>query len=326
MNKKVIMILMVLCVTTTTLYPEKKLGQTGFQFLSVGSDARIGGLADAITSLELNSSSLFANPAGMARMNQSIDFTVSQNTWIADILYNAFSFAISPLDGRYGVIGLTLTAVDYGEVQGTMVWSNEQGYIDTDILNPSAFSAGLGYARALTDKFSIGGQVKYVGQQLGRSVVPDGDSLKVKKNLTFTPAFDFGTIYKTGFKSLAFGMSVKNFSGEIEYEKESFELPLTFRIGIAMDVLDFIENITNHSFWVSIDATHPRSYPEQVNVGLEYKYLDLFSARLGYMFVSDEQDIAFGFGLSKFGLTLDYSYAPFGVFDPVQRFTLRFSL
>jgi len=306
---------------------QEKLAQTGFQFLSVGSDARGGALGDAMTTVEIGSSSLFFNPAGMARAEKFFNATVSQNSWIADIKHNSYSIAISPSGGRYGVFGLTAMSIDYGEIQGTMVWGNEQGYIETEILKPSAFALGLGYAKALTDKFAVGGQVKYTGQQLGKSVIPVGDSLKVKKNLAFATAFDFGTIFRTGFKSFAFGMSVRNFSNEIKFEKEGFQLPLTFRIGISMDVLDLLDNrLDSHSLLVSIDAVHPRSYPEQLNMGIEYRLMNCLSVRCGYMFNSDERNITFGFGIERFGAVIDYAYTPFGVFDNVQRFTLRFSL
>ncbi len=323
-----VLVIFTISVASSFLYSsQKKLAQTGFQFLSVGSDARGGALGDAMTTVEMGSSSLFFNPAGMTRMGGFFYAAVSQNSWIADIKHNSYSIAISPSGGRYGVFGLTAMSIDYGEIQGTMVWGNEQGYIETDILKPSAFALGLGYAKALTDKFSVGGQVKYTGQQLGKSVIPVGDSLEVKKNLAFATAFDFGTIYHTGFKSLAFGMSIRNFSNEIKFEKEGFQLPLTFRIGISMDVLDLLDNrLDSQSLLVSIDAVHPRSYPEQLNMGIEYRLMNCLSVRCGYMFNSDERNMAFGFGIEKFGAVVDYAYTPFGVFDNVQRFTLRFSL
>ena len=48
-------------------------------------------------------------------------------------------------------------------------------------------------------------------------------------------------IYKTGFKSLNLGMSIRNFSEEIKYIEEGFQLPLTFRIGASIDALDFMD-------------------------------------------------------------------------------------
>ncbi|HDQ45616.1 MAG TPA: hypothetical protein ENN17_09015, partial [bacterium] len=54
--------LLLLCVSTG-FAQNKKLAQTGFQFLSVVSDARGSAMAEALTSLETGSSALFFNPA-----------------------------------------------------------------------------------------------------------------------------------------------------------------------------------------------------------------------------------------------------------------------
>jgi len=321
-------VLMTILMVIAVRAEDSKLAQTGFQFLSVGSDARGNALGSALTAVELGCGSMQYNPAGMARMNKLVDIAIGQNNWIDNIKYNQVSVAVSPSAGRYGVIGLSFLAVDYGEVQGTMVWENDQGFIDTEILRPSAFSAGVGYAKTLTNKFAVGGQVKIAGQQLGKSVVPTGDAddRKVKQNVQTAVAYDFGTIYKTGFKSLAFGMSVNNFSREIKYETENFELPLTFKIGISIDLMDFMPQMGGRqSLVMSVDATHPRDYPEQMNLGMEYGLHEMLKLRAGYMLVSDEQNISFGFGLQKFGIGVDYAYAPFGVFGNVQMFTLRFS-
>ena len=325
-SKKFIIFLTILLLVTGG-FAEEKLAQTGFQFLSVATDARAGAMGDAMTSLELGSASLYFNPAGLARMDGHFELLANQNRWIADITYNSFALSYNLAGGRYGVFGLTFVSVDYGEVEGTMVWANEQGYIDTEIMNPTAFSAGLGYAKSLTDKFSVGGQIKYAGQQLGKSMTTLGeDSLIVKKNLAFATAVDFGTLYRTGFKSLVFGMSVRNFSNEIKFEKEAFQLPLVFRLGLSMDLMDLLPEFQGHSMLLSVDASHPRSYPEQLMVGLQYGWQETLFLRLGYEGNHDENDISFGFGISRFGLSFDYAYTPYGVFDNVQRMTLRFAL
>ncbi|MCD6100713.1 MAG: DUF3308 domain-containing protein, partial [Candidatus Marinimicrobia bacterium] len=67
MNRKLLVILSIVLMLVP-LYSQKKLAQTGFQFLSVVSDARGGSMADAMTALELGSRGLFFNPAGMSRM------------------------------------------------------------------------------------------------------------------------------------------------------------------------------------------------------------------------------------------------------------------
>jgi len=318
-------VLLIAGFVSATHAADKKLGQTGFQFLSVTNDARSSALGEAATTLENGVNSLFFNPAGLARTNKYIELTASQNAWIDNIKHNTYALAIRPGDGRMGVFGLTAHSIDYGEVQGTMAWQNDQGYIDTEILYPTAFALGAGYAIALSDKFSVGGSLKFSNQNLGKSIVPDADSLKVKKNLASATSFDFGTQFKTGFKSLMFGMTFQNFSEEISYERENFQLPLTFTIGIAMDLMDFLENKPKgQQLWCYVDATHPRSYPEQVNMGLEYGFMNSLFLRAGYMMNSDERDLNFGAGLQLMGFSFNYSYTPFGVFDNVQRITVGF--
>ena len=115
----------------------KKLAETGFQFLSVASDARSGGMAETMTTMHSNSASMFFNPAGLSRQNQFFDINLSSNEWIAGINHDAVSFSFSPKNGKFGCVGFSLLNVDYGELQGTMVWDNDQGFIDTDKFSPS---------------------------------------------------------------------------------------------------------------------------------------------------------------------------------------------
>lgn len=306
-----------------------KLAQTGFQFLSVVSDARAAALAGSMNSLDVRSSALFFNPASMGFMNGFVDASFSKNNWIADIAHNNFSAAINPNNGRYGAFGFTLQNVDYGDVQGTVVADNEQGYIDTGIINPSAIAVGLGYARRLNERFAVGGQIRYVRQSLGEnnvvlSISSEDTTTQVMKNEVSPLAFDFGTLFKTGLKSLAFGMSVRNFSTEVEYAEEGFQLPLIFNLGVSMNLMDLFNEESNQAVLLSVNATHPRSHPEQLIVGLEYSFQDAIYLRGGYITNNDEDDVSFGFGVSQLGLEVDYAYTPFGVFDNVQRFTIRF--
>lgn len=320
-------ILLLLHIFAVPAPAQVKLGQTGFQFLSVVSDARAGALGTAMTTLPGGSSSLFFNPANMARSEFTLDATASQNSWFADIQHTTFSAAFQPAQGRFGVIGLSYIGVDYGEFQGTMVWNNNKGYIDTETFQPSAYALGVGYAIRLSDRFSIGGQVKYADQYLGRSVVfreEEAGEGEVTKNLAGGLAYDFGTVYRTEFRSLNFGMSIRNFSRELTYVRESFQLPLMFRIGLSMDAFQMTGiSLPHQSMLLTFDAVHPRSYPEYVNLGLEYTAFDVLNLRTGYTVNRDLEDVTVGFGISKFGVSFDYAYTPFGVFDAVQRFTVR---
>lgn len=318
----------------------QKLGQTGMKFLVVPVVPRAAAMGGAVTAQSSMSSALFNNPAGMGRMEPSLDASVGYMQWIADISYNYASAAFKPGDGNYGVVGMSLVAVDYGEFYETVRFNNEAGYLDMGTFSPTAMAVGLGYSRVLTDRFSVGAQAKYVAQDLGASILAMESSVTkvrgggpdVEEEFSEnTVAVDFGVIYRTGFESLNFAMSVRNFSREVTYYEENFELPLTFRIGASLDVVDFTDfNQDMHSILLSVDAERPRDYPERIRVGAEYEFFGTLSLRGGYVAPADENSFSLGAGLqtdvSGFDFGADYAYTPYGIFGNVNRLAVRLGL
>ena len=286
-------------------------------------------MGDAVNSLSGFSGAMSFNPASMAEMPTFLNASFNMNNWIADIKYLSSSVILSPSSGDYGTVGLSVQSVDYGDLEGTMVdRNNPNGYVETSIMKPSALALGLGYSRMLNKQFGVGARIKYAYQSLGESTfMSDAGDVTSKKNKADVIAYDFGTVYKTGVKSLAFGMSVTNFSKEIKFENEGFQLPLLFTIGISANLFDFINMPeSNHEFMLAVDWTHPRSHPEQLKIGAEYKFMGLISLRGGYVGGNDENNVTFGVGVSSLGVEIGYSYTPFGIFDSVQRFSAYLSL
>lgn len=319
-----------LCALPGAGTAQQKLAQTGMKFLNVITDARTMSLGGAVTALEQGASSLFFNPAGMARTSSVADFTIGRVQWIADIRHDYVSAAISPFNGEYGVLGLMIHSVNYGKLDGTIrSTTNAAGFIDLGQFSPYALMVGVGYARVLSDKFAVGGAVKWVRQDLGSGVVALVTSGYTKSgNVADLYAFDFGLNYHTGFKSLQFGMAIRNFSKEARFIDEGFQLPLTFKIGAAMDVLDFASvDQGMHKLVVGIDAEHPRDFVETVQVGAEYLYDNMLAFRTGFVSHADEHQFSFGLGLQLdpglYRAGLDYAYTPFGIFDNVHTFTLK---
>ena len=332
-----IMIVVLLCCLMTSFgnaQADQKLAQTGFQFLSVISDARGAAMGEAMTSLETGSSSLFFNPAGMAGMKNSVDATISVNQWIADIKHYTFGLVFNP-GANIGVFGVSAQSVNYGDFYGTVVdRTSDLGFRDTGIFKLNAMAVGIGYAKQLTDKFSVGGQVRLVHQDLGPSQIPATiqrdnvtiDTIETVSNKLMPLVFDFGTQFTTGFKSLVFGMSVRNFSKEVKYAQEGFQAPLVFNLGISMNVLDLLPEVpANQVLYISIDATHFRDHPEQIKVGLEYSFMNILKLRGGYVSKSDydQSSLSYGLGVAYSGISFDYAYTPFGVFTKVQRISAR---
>lgn len=321
-----------------------KRGQTGFKFLSESVDARAAAMGGAVTSSTSGSSSaLFYNPASMARMDGNFSAGFGIMNYIVDIQYNAASAAFRPGGGNYGVVGVSFMNVDYGgEFFQTIRAENEQGFLELGEYNPTALAIGVGYARSFTDRFSVGAHIKYAQQDLGSFAksrsddgavsLSDGTSATYEDYSLNTIAVDFGLLYDTGFESLTIAMSTRNFSRELVYERERFELPLTFQIGVSMDVIDLTTLDPNmHSFMLSVDAQRPRDFAEHLKVGGEYTIMDILSVRGGLArpFVGEDHEEGFSLGAglkynaSGIGFGADYSYTDFGDFGTIQRFAVN---
>lgn len=323
----IIFVALLIGSTMTKLNAEiKKVAQSGYQFLKIDADARAAAMGGAFILVGTGASSMFYNPAGMTEQPASIDFFSTQTNWLADIGY--YSLGVTKKLGNFGVIGFSMQTSDYGSIIGTRVADNTAGFIETGNIEVEALAMGVSFAKSLTDRFSVGGQVKFVSQSLGNTLMPDGSE---KSNKTDGLAYDFGTIYYPGIKSFRFGMGVRNFSKNFKYEDDSFPLPLTFTMGVALDVMDFVGSFgENHNLLVEVDAVHPIDYTERVNMGIEYGFKKIFFLRGGYKFNHDTEGLSLGVGFSirLIGLMtkLSYSFNDAGSFFPVNRISIGISL
>jgi hypothetical protein len=128
---------------------------------------------------------------------------------------------------------------------------------------------------------------------------------------------------------VTFAFSARNFSSEVTYEEESFELPLTLTIGLSADVINLLNSQAafseNHSFLVTVDGQTPRDFSEQVRVGGEYTFMDTFSLRAGYSVPRGDfaEGLSLGGGLNvsvgDLQLGADYAYTTYDIFDGVNR-------
>lgn len=332
-NKIILLVITLLFGCSFTGFGQDKLAQTGMKFLQLSTDAKVAAMGDAVTALESNASAVFFNPAGMARMNGLASATFGMIKYIADIKYNYASVAVSPFDGDYGVLGFFAEFVDYGDFQGTIRASNDQGYIDIGTFKPKAYVYGVSYAKALSEKFSVGGTIKQAVQDLATSFVSydfttgTGTARGYKPNAL---VYDFGMLYHTGFQSLDFGVSVRNFSKELKLEQEGYQLPLMFQVGVAYNASDFFNlNKEEHSLQLAIDANHPRDYKEQILIGGEYKFMNMLALRMGYSAPNDEHNLTAGIGFNwkndYFNVEFDYCHTPWTVFNDVHRFSFHFT-
>ena len=299
----------------------KKAGQAGLKFLDVTMSARSAGMGDAFLMIGDDANALFYNPAGIAQMNAKFDVFAGMVNWIADINFQAAGLVVNA--GNWGCIGVNYISVDYGDIHGTKYDETvDAGYSETGLISAGAYAAGLSYARRLTNKFMMGGKIQFAYEHLGSSLL--SDSTEVKNEVSGL-VFDFGTMFYPGSGSFRLGMTVSNFSTQFQYEQYPFQLPLTFRVSAAFDILDLFGGHPDNSLVVDIEGIHPRDYTQRLHIGGEYWFRNMFAIRAGYKFNYDVENITAGFGINMLGLKFDYSYCNSEVFDRLDRFSLGYS-
>ncbi len=328
MKKLIFLISLLIFVLSFNVDAASKVAQAGCTFLDVAAGARAVGMGEAFTVLGQDATALFYNPSGIGEIEGKFDLSVGQTQWISEINY-LYMAAVYNAD-VLGNFGFSLIYPDYGEIYGTRVVEGGAGYEDTGLLDVASFCAGLAYAREFTDKFTIGGQVKYVAQHLGSNdfleVSEEGDSSSVsRENEISTLSYDFGLLFYPGFKSFAFGMSVRNFSPRVTYERVGFELPLTFALGVGMDILDLFGEYPDYSLNIGLEGLHPRDWDERYHVGGEFSYKDMLFLRAGYKFNYYLEGLNAGVGISIAGVKIDYSYSKVELYDMINRVSAGFS-
>ena len=329
--KKIILILFIALIGN--IYGQSKVGTTAAPFLNVAVGPRAIAMGGAFVATADDITSLYWNPAGAANLqNNTAMFAYS--SWFADINYNWAGASVNL--GGMGTLGLSVMYLDYGDMEVTTL-AEQDG--TGEMFTAKDMALGVTYAAKLTDQFSIGGTVKYINQKIWNSSAS-------------SVGFDVGVLFLSDIYGLRIGATITNFGPDMQIDgkdlyvqhdidpnifgnndqilaklqTDEYQLPLTFRVGLAMDV--FKNEV--HRFTVGVDALHPSDNDESLNLGLEYGLYNNIFLRAGYksLFLDNaEEGLTLGFGLSYdiapgFGLFLDYAYQDFGMLKDTQHFAI----
>jgi hypothetical protein len=336
MKKFILVIILFVLQTTGNAEDFSKVGTAAAQFLKIGVGARAMGLGGTFTALANDVSTIYWNPAGISNINR-FSIAVSHNEWFADISHD-FAGVVYPLSTS-DFLALHVVALNTGEQEVTTVTQPEGTGIYYDV---SDLAIGLSYARTLTDRFSFGLTLKYVQQNLYNESAN-------------TFAIDLGTYLRTGFHDLIIAMNMSNFGGNMQLEgrdlitltdlnnqvsgnynpdarlkTEPWPLPLTFRVGVAMNLVggnDPIIESPQNRFTMAVDGVHLNDNTEKVNIGGEYAWKETVFARVGYKVNYYLERWTFGFGLRMDiigqNVGFDYALVDFNDLGKVSQFSLE---
>lgn len=329
------LILLSVFITVSAAQDFSKVGTSVGQFLKIPIGAKAISMGGAYSAILDDASSIYWNPSGIASREQSLSVYVTHNRWIADLDHNFFGMILA-LDEN-SALGLHFISLSSGDIERTTI-ENPKGtgtYFDATDL-----SIGISYARYLVDNISVGGTAKYIQQRIWNSKAT-------------AIAFDLGILLHTGFKGLTLGFSFQNFGPELEMdgsdlirtvdqdpnssinppveaklETESYNLPVNYRVSIAMPIIgdNSLLEFDSSELLLAIEGRHFNENFETYSFGMEYGFMKVLYFRTGYTLNTDEEGLTLGVGVkiptfvSEVGF--DYAYSEFGVFDAVHTFSL----
>lgn len=299
----------------------QKVGTTSLQFLKVMPTARATAMGDAYAALAHGADAVFWNPAGLTTLDGHA-VAATQTLWLFDTRQSALGYGLDA--GRWGHVGLQLQFVDYGDIEETRV--DQLGFVGSGddvrynpgltgrMFSPQSWVVGLTYGRRFTDRFSAGLTAKLASESLFG--LDGGGTHGTSARAVL---FDFGMQYDTGFRTTRLGASVQNFGPSVRFAEEAFPAPMTFRLGIASDVVGRAGLLVPNDFTrvtLGYDLVQPNDYDQQMHLGAEVAFVEAVALRGGYKFNYDEERWTFGGGVNTkaagFGFVFDYSYGGLG--------------
>ncbi|MEA3409802.1 MAG: PorV/PorQ family protein [Candidatus Eisenbacteria bacterium] len=287
MKRSILAILSVICLIVPTVASAEE-GSAGLAFLRLGVGARAIGMGDAYTAVSGDASSVYWNPAGIIDV-QSVDVTLMHSEWFQDIRYEYIGGVRSYGDYAIGggITGLYMNDLER-RVGPTADPIGHFGVFD--------FAVTGSYARRLTDYLDVGGSLKYLHER-----IDDENATGV--------AVDLGGRYRLpGYEHVTAAVALLNLGPQMKFVEEKFDLPVTYKIGAALDVP--VEAL-HGDFVIASDAVIPADGSTKVHFGIEYEYAEMLAFRFGYRTGWDNHDVSWGLGVKVRNFRLDYAMVPF---------------
>ncbi len=321
--------LIILMIVSTPLWAINKVGTAAAQFLKIGTSARSFGLGEAVVADAQGIDALHYNSAALAHFNTQ-EFMFSQSQWLAgtDYMYVGGSVDLQSA----GVVALYMTNLNYGDM---LVRTELAPEGNGEKFSAQDVSIGVSYAKRLTDRFSMGTNIKYVSQSIWHMNAS-------------TFALDIGALFDLPIPRTRLGMNISNFGGKMQmagrdvrffndpektfygnndqipadYELGRWPLPITYSMGISSRLIEQ----PYFSWKVNVDALHPGDNLEYMNVGSEVTIARTISLRGGYrtLFLTDKEGgLSLGAGLfyafaPNFKIKADFSWVDYGRLNDVK--------
>jgi len=291
------------------IVPSNVLG-AGAAFLKMDVGAKAAAIGGAYTALADDVTAIYWNPAGLAQLKQT-ELNFMHNEWFSGINYE-FLAAAYPIENLTFATSLTYLYMD--EIKEVLRDTERKGngrYWETGkLFTAEDMALSLAFAQALEENFFMGANFKYIHENIEHESASGA-------------AMDLGVLFRPVNK-LGFGFVIQNVGPKMKFITDEFSLPLTYRAGIAYQIMEKI------SFLLDVRKTKDEKL--DFSTGIELWFGKLLALRFSGRTQADDKLGKFkglptgmaagcGFNLGN-SLTLDYAYVPYGDLGDTHRISI----
>lgn len=271
-----------------------RVGQAGATQLLINPWARSSGVNGMNVAGAYGVESMINNPAGLAYTKKT-ELVFSHTRWLSGSSININSFGLSQATRGGGVIGVSVMAFDFGQIERTTE-NNPDGGLGT--YSPTFLNVGVGYAKKFTEQINVGLTTRMIHE-----AITDASATGI--------AFDAGVQYRTAFKKeeiqaekyrLKIGVSLRNigpamrfagdglqqranlngnsFTSAVSRVGSKYELPSLLTMGVSYDF-----NLAENHVLTALGSFYSHTFSrDQLGLGVEYKFREYFMLRSAYSF------------------------------------------
>lgn len=293
MKKIYFLVLSVILVSHIFAGDVSRKGTTGAEQLLIPVGARGIATGGAFLANLTGIESIFYNPAGLSKM-QSTEAMFNYMTYFADV--NLSYFAISAPIGDLGSFGLSFKTLEFGDIPITT--SEFPDGTGTNY-SPSYLVLGLTYSKIVTDRISIGTNIKIISEKIINTSAT-GFAIDAGVQYSFDNNLSIGASLKNIGANMKFsGSDLQQFtsipgtntgspSAAYEVLTEEFQIPSFFELSLAYNLNVADQN--DLAFASTFTANN--ALEDLLTVGVEYGYLNTFFLRGGYNYQLENSDQA----------------------------------
>ena len=317
---------------------------TAVPFLEITPDARAGAMGDAGCASTPDAWSNYWNASKNAFIKKDFGIAVAYTPWLRALIpdLNLVDMSLYKKVGKNGNLEIFNRYFSWGDVANySLGFTNGK-------LNSFDYAGNISYSHRLSEKFSVGGTLKYIySNQAGINPTQTrpGQSIAADISCYWKDTVNFLTTKNI----FAWGINISNVGSKISYANtgEREFLPQNLRIGISykmnMDEHNSIELICDANKLLAPTPTPASSIPvmgkdpnqsvmsalfgsfhdapggyqeelKEINIasGIEYWYAKMLAVRIGYFYEDPTKGgrkyITLGVGGRYASFTLDLSY------------------